>query len=131
MKISRLGTILIAVLSTPQFALAKRGVPKPLPALVNGGVKYIAPAVMPNYSSIYGVSTCPAQSMCVEARTKKSGKLLWQVEVYKIRYDPNLEQDVQDIFISSLAIDRGKLVVRNEGGATFIIDLKTRSVLKK
>jgi hypothetical protein len=130
MQIYGFSLLLITVLAAPQFTLAKRAVPKPVAALVSGNVKYIAPDVMPNYRSIYGKSTCPDHSMCVEARNRKTGKLLWQVEVYQIKYDPNLEGDVQDIYISSLAIERDKLIVKDEVGTKFSVDLKTRAVTK-
>jgi hypothetical protein len=127
-KISRLAIVVIAALSLPQFALAKRGEPKPVKPLVSNGVRYIAPSVMPNYQSIYGNPTCDIG--CVEARNNKNGKLLWKVEVYQIKYDPKMETDVQDVFISALSIDRGKLIVKNEDGAKFSVDLKTRAIHK-
>jgi hypothetical protein len=35
------------------------------------------------------------------------------VNVDRTKYDPNLEEDVQYVYINSLAIDRGKLIVEN------------------
>jgi outer membrane cobalamin receptor len=121
----RLGIILVTLLVLPPVALAKRAAPKAVLPIVSGGVKYIAPDVMPNYRAIYGNSTCPIQSTCVEARNHKTGKLLWQVKVYQTQIDPNLEQDVQSVYINSLAIDRGKLTIENERGDRYTVDLKT------
>jgi hypothetical protein len=45
-----------------------------------------------------------------------------------IDYDPKLEQDVQDIFITSLAIKNDRLVVVNERKESYEIDLQTRKI---
>ena len=128
--IARLGIIAIAVLLLPQIALAKRGDPKQIAPVVSGGVKYIAPDVMPNYLSIYGASKCFRSGGCVEARDRKTGKLLWQVEVYQTIYDPNVEMDVQSVYINLLKIDRDKLIVKNERGERYAVDLKSHTVKK-
>jgi hypothetical protein len=132
MKIFRLAiTLLSVVAASSPSALAKRAAPKPVPALISGNIKYIAPDVLPKHRSIYGKSTCSEDSMCVEARNKKTGKLLWQVEVYPIKIDPKLELDIQYIYITSLKIERGKLIVKNENSEVFMVDLKTHAVTKK
>ncbi len=130
MNIDRLGIIAISVLLLPQIALAKRGVPTQLAPIVSGGVKYMAPDVTPKYLSIYGASKCFRSGSCVEARDRKTGKLLWQVEVYQTEFDPQMEADVQSVYINSLKIERGKLIVKNERGDRYTVDLKTRAVKK-
>ena len=45
-----------------------------------------------------------------------------------MHYDSGLEQDVQDVFITSLAIDSGQVLVSNEKGQHFTIDPSTRNV---
>jgi hypothetical protein len=129
MKISRLTIAIVAALSLPAVAFAKRAAPKPVNAIVSNGVRYMAPNIMPKYRSIYGKPACNNIG-CVEARNNKNGKLLWKVDVYQIKYDPTEERDVQDVFISALAIERGKLIVENEAGAKYSVDLKTRAIHK-
>ncbi len=132
MKFFRLAIILLsATTASSPSALAKWAEPKPVPALISGNIKYIAPDVLPNHRSIYGKSTCSEKSMCVEARNKKTGKLLWQVEVYPIEIDPNVELDVQYVYITSLKIERGQLIVKNESGQVYVVDLKTHKVAKR
>jgi hypothetical protein len=127
MRIVRLAIILLSVVAASSTsALAKRAEP----ALISGNIKYIAPDVLPNHRSIYGKSTCSDKSMCVEARNKKTGKLLWQAEVYPIEIDPTVELDVQYVYITSLKIERGQLIVKNESGQIFMVDLKTHKVTK-
>jgi outer membrane protein assembly factor BamB len=132
MKFFRLAILFLSVLAANSpSALAKRAEPKPVPALISGNIKYIAPDVLPNHRSIYGKSTCSEKSMCVEARNKKTGKLLWQVEVYPIEIDPTVELDVQYVYITSLKIERGQLIIKNESGQVYVVDLKTHKVAKR
>ena len=51
--------------------------------------------------------------------------------VYEVNYDPQLESDVQDVFIASLAINQGMLEVINEKRVKYVVDLKERRVLRK
>jgi hypothetical protein len=55
---------------------------------------------------------------------------LWQAEVYPIEIDPTVELDVQYVYITSLKIERGQLIVKNESGQVFMVDLKTHKVTK-
>jgi len=54
----------------------------------------------------------------------------WTLRVYDIRYDPHLEEDVQDVFIRSIepGSDPGSLVVTDERGRRFRVDLPDRQV---
>jgi hypothetical protein len=130
MQIARLGIIAIAVLLLPQMAIAKRAAPNPVAPVVGGKVRYMAPDVTPKYLSIYGASKCFKSGNCLEARDRKTSKLLWQAEVYQTKFDPNLETDVQSVYINSIEIDRGKLIVKNERGDRYSVDLKTHAVKK-
>ena len=66
----------------------------------------------------------------VAALDAKSGKELWTLKVYDVSYDPKLEEDVQDVFIRSLAKSASghELVVTDERDRRYIVDPKTRSV---
>jgi hypothetical protein len=61
----------------------------------------------------------------VQAWDLSKGTLLWEKQLYKIKYDQNLELDVQDVYIKSMSIENGKLVVRNEKEAIFSLDLQS------
>jgi acyl-CoA hydrolase len=98
-------------------AWAKRGPPEPVTPVVHNGVKYVAP----NQNGREGR---------VEARDAKSDKLLWGVTVYTVPIDPNLEEDVQWVFIAGLALRDGALLVTNEKNQQFVLDLKTKEVKK-
>lgn len=66
----------------------------------------------------------------IEAFDMASGKSLWLLQVYKIDYAANMEEDVQDRFIKQLesTADRASLLVTDENGNRFIVDLTTRAV---
>ena len=96
----------------PFTAFAKRKAPRPVPPVVCEGVEYRAPLDVERMGY-------------VQAFELSSGRKLWETEVYHVLITPGLEQDVQWVFISSLELQGGKLVVRNENGKTFRLDLKT------
>ena len=93
---------------------AKRAVPsKVLPVKV-GSIEYSAPH-----------GKLQNQMGCIEARKVGSGKLLWRRQVYVVKYDPDLEGDVQDIFIKSIAVQGNNLIITNERKSEYQLNLKT------
>jgi hypothetical protein len=113
-------SLLLGVLLTPVLvsdAWAKRTSPKPVAPVVLDGVKYLAP-------------NANGREGRIEARSEKTGKKLWDAVIYAIRIDPNLEEDVQWVFITGLAVRDNTLLVTNEKNEQYIFDLKTRKVTK-
>jgi hypothetical protein len=106
-------SLLIAVSICPLAAFAKRGVPKPVPPVLQDGVEYRA---------------THARMGFVEAIDTASGRKLWETRVYYVFIDPFGERDVQDVFITSLRVEAGSLLVRNEAGRTYRLDLRTGHV---
>jgi uncharacterized protein (TIGR03382 family) len=53
---------------------------------------------------------------------------LWSVRVYTTSYDPFLEHDAQDVFLTSLAVTGDVLSVVDEKGRHFFVDLGTHHV---
>ena len=58
-------------------------------------------------------------------------KELWRERIYTVRINPLMERDVQDVFITSLVIKRGALIIANERGDRYTLDLATRHVTKR
>lgn len=116
----RLSVILCLLLTAmiASEAWAKRGAPKPVTPVVHNGVKYVAP----NDNGREGK---------IEARDEKTSEKLWDVVIYRIKIDPNLEGDVQWVFITGLAFQENALLVTNEKNELFTLDLKTKKVEKK
>jgi hypothetical protein len=116
-KISMLLCLLLTALIAGQ-AWAKRAAPKPVAPVVHEGVKYAAP----NENGREGK---------IEARDEKTGKKLWDAVIYTIKIDPNLEEDVQWVFIAKLAIQKNALAVTDEKNEKYLLDLKTKKVEKE
>ena len=118
------GILLLVALSLGAFpAQAKRSGPKDVPPVTVEGVKYSAPH--------WGKASGKTQNGgYIQANSVETGKLLWELRVYEIKYDTNLEGDVQDVFITSVKLVDGNLEVGNERGDTFVVDLAKRKVIK-
>ena len=52
-----------------------------------------------------------------------------KVEVYRIEYNPKLETDVQDVYITKMDLVGDLLSIENEVGEKIMINLKTNAVL--
>ncbi len=96
-------------------ALAKRIGPAPVKPIEFQGVKYIAP----NSSGVEGK---------IEAQDAKTGKKLWDAVIYRVHLKPDLEQDVQWVFITQLSIHDNSLLITNERDKQFRLDLSTKKV---
>jgi hypothetical protein len=114
-------TTMMAIVALTQLltvdAWAKRSGPAPVAPVVHEGVKYI----VPNHNGTEG---------CVEAWDVASGGKLWSQVVYKVTIKPELEADVQWVFITKLEFKDGKLIVTNERQERYSLDPKTREVKK-
>ncbi len=64
----------------------------------------------------------------IEAWDARTNKKLWDLTIFTNRIDPKLEEDVQHVFIKTLNVRDGTLVVTSERGETYRVDLKTKAV---
>ena len=103
----------LAVLLMPVATQAKRMEPAKVEPVVYEGVQYSVP-------------NDDGKRAYVTATDVKSGKKLYEIEIFKPKIDPGLEEDVQWVFIKELRMDNGQLIVTVEGGLSFAVDLKTR-----
>lgn len=97
-------------------AMAKRAAPKTVPPVTLNSVEYSAPLELMGF---------------VVATDITSHKELWRECIYTVPFNPALERDVQDVFITSLVIENGTLVITNECGDSYTLDLATRKVTKR
>lgn len=108
--------VLVAFFLAATSAPAKRAAPKPVAAVIADAVEYSAPHELMGF---------------VVATDTRSHKELWRERIYAVRINPALEGDVQDVFITSLVVERGALLITNERGDTYSLDLATRKVTKR
>ena len=113
---SRFVLIFVAVaLLLPSLALAKRAAPAKVKSVIHQGVRYIAP-------------NDDGRRAYIEAWDVRTNKKLWDLTVFTNRIDPQLEEDVQHVFIKTLSVRDGTLIVTSERGETYRVDLKTKAV---
>ena len=97
---------------------AKRAVPsKVLPVKV-GNIEYSAPHRNRTHK----------QMGFIEARDLKSGQLIWNRQIYTVKYDLDLEGDVQDVFIKSITVQGNSLIIINERNSKYQLDLNSLEV---
>jgi hypothetical protein len=66
----------------------------------------------------------------VEAWDTSKNGLVWHRQIYVIRRNPDLEGDIQDVFITGMKLlpDRNVLEITNEAGGVFELNLETLAV---
>jgi hypothetical protein len=101
----------------------KRAAPDPIEPITLDGVRY-EPV---QFGKARGLEQ---NGGYITATDIKTGKELWLIKIYDVRYLGDMEPDKQDIFISAMELtgDRGHLEIENESGARFLMDLKTQHV---
>lgn len=95
----------------------KRAAPPPQASVTAAGVRY---------QTMRGAEFA-GQIAAINAAT---GQTLWQLAVYPVRTDPDLEADKQDILITRLGLaDRRRaLIATDERGGRYRIDIAARAV---
>ncbi len=123
MKIRAILPIILFAICANSFA--KRAAPEKVEPLIHGNFVYIAP----HFINIDGINQ---NGGYIEVLNAKSGVKLWGLLVYKTEYDPDLEKDIQDVFITSLSINflGTKLTVTDELGRQYEINISDKSVTK-
>ena len=101
----------------------KRSGPDPVDPVRSGGIRYEA---MP-WGKARGLGQNGGYVVAID---EKTGDELWLLKVYDVTYDGDMEGDKQDVFVTSLEIDRAgrRLTVENEAGDRFTVDLASRKV---
>ena len=66
----------------------------------------------------------------IAAYDAAGGAELWTLKVYDVTYDPDMEEDVQDIFIETMtkSASGDGLEITDERGRGYVVDPRTRSV---
>jgi len=105
--------LVLALAATALWAMREN--PAPVTPVVHNGVKY----------------TAPMERMgIVVALNATSGAVLWEQKIYDVKIDPALEADIQFVYITTLAIQGNDLIVTNEVGAKYAMNLSSRAVRK-
>lgn len=100
---------------------AKRAGPKAVAPVTVGGIRYEA---LP-WGKKRGLGQNGGYLATFDAKT---GTALGLIKVYGINYDPKLEADVQDVFITRLDPVEGGLAITDERGRKYLVDVATKNV---
>ena len=109
--------VAFAIVALSSLASAKRTAPAGVEPVIHEGIRYVAPNAI-------------GRRGYIEAWDVQTNKKLWDLTVFTNPIDPKLEEDVQWVSIKSLNIRDGKLMITSERGATYQIDLNTRTAGK-
>ena len=112
---TRVAVILLLMLLVPQLASAKRIAPVNVAPVTYEGIRYVAP----NDDGRRGY---------IEAWNVGTNKKVWELTIFTNGIDPNLEEDVQWVFIKALSIQDGRLTVTSESGKTYHVDVNTKAI---
>ena len=53
---------------------------------------------------------------------------MWTQKIYSVKFKDKQERDVQWVFINSMKLKDNTLIITNERGTVYHLDLKTRKV---
>ncbi len=112
---TRLAAAILVLLVQPHLASAKRTVTVNVAPVIYEGIRYVAP----NDDGRRGY---------IEAWNVGTNKKLWELTLFTNGTDPNLEEDVQWVFIKALNIQDGRLMVTSERGKTYQVDVNTKEI---
>lgn len=102
---------------TSTVTLAKRSTPVEVPCVNIKKVSYCAP---------HSVHAGGQQGGFIVAYDKK-GNFLWKKRIYKVRYNDQLERDIQHVFITSITVKGKYLHILNEKMEQYCLNIKTHS----
>jgi len=106
----RLTLVLSVMALLPSLAAAKGAAPPKVEPVIHEGIRYVAP-------------NDDGRRAYVEARDVETDKKLWDLTIFTNPIDPQLEEDVQWVFIKALSVERGVLLVTSEHGRRYQVDL--------
>ena len=107
----------------PHIAVKRRAPPK-VAAVTLDGVRY-EQAVLARAEADGGQRTG-----YLAAYQGASDERLWRIRVYQLKIDPALEGDVQDVYFATMSAspDGHELLIANERGEHYAVDVRTRDV---
>jgi hypothetical protein len=106
--------VLMALAISVPRSWAKRLAPKPVPPVVYRGTTYS----VPNDNGRIGYIVA----------SDSAGRNLFQIKIFETKIDPNLEEDVQWIFITELKLAGSRLIVTDEKSRCYTVELETNTV---
>ncbi|MCR4285255.1 MAG: hypothetical protein NUV97_04420 [archaeon] len=91
--------------------------PKNIEPIIHKGVRYSVPHFVGDTENMKHVGGY------VEAINVKTNERIWLKEIYKQKYVLGLESDIQEVYITSIKIKNNKIIIQNEAGKEFTLDI--------
>jgi hypothetical protein len=110
--------VILALVASVPSVQAKRAAPAMVEPVIIGPVRYSA-------------SPDPEFMGFVIATDVSTGKELWRQRIYNVPINPLREKDVQWVFITSLRQEGDALLISDERGENFRLDLATRKITRR
>lgn len=116
--------LILGLTALPLSTAAKRLPPPVLLPVDDGTCRFVALNDLPDRDQN------PYHAGHVAAYLKGTGRKMWEKYLYKVWVDPAKEQDVQDVFIKKMYLERpNRLILQNEKEEWFVLDRRTGDVL--
>jgi hypothetical protein len=93
-----------------------RSKPKTIPTVIVGEIAYSA--------------NCNGDVCYIDASDPRTRKTLWTEHIYSVTIDSRTDRYEQTVYPWSLRHEGGSLVLKNERGAVYSLDLSTRKVTR-
>jgi hypothetical protein len=113
-------TAIILVLLTSSMSLSKRAFFDYPDSVISEGIKYEA-----TYKD--GFCFYKAYIEAIDLTTKK---VIWKKKIYQILMNPIMEHDVQWVEIKKVELKNGHLIIENEKGKIYQLNLKNQKLKK-
>lgn len=85
----------------------------------------------PSYKTVENTDGTIIGNGAITAFNIKTGEIVWNKTIYSIKYDNNLEIDIQSVFISKMTIKDDKLEVVNEQNKMWKLNPLTGDILNE
>jgi len=112
MKRHMIYAIALITVCVATTVFAKRSAPKPVASVTKDGIEYSVPHDRMGF---------------VAAKWIKTNREIWSKQIYVVKYEYKfgLERDVQSCFITSLNLNNDVLIITNEKGSVFKLNIDT------
>ena len=105
--------IFLVILIVSSYLYASIIPSKPIPPIIFGDIQYSAP------NDRIG---------CIEAKSIKTGITYWWKQVYIVKFDVKLEEDVQWCFINKITIKDNNLTIVNDLNYIYELNLESLAI---
>lgn len=117
--------IIFFIIMTSTITSAKRKAPSEIPSIIFKGKKYIVTHwnKEPAFKQNGGI---------IEVWNIKKNRLIKRVLIYKIQYKSEIESDIQDVFITSIKLNKSKntIIIVNEKGNIYGLNIHNYKVTR-